>query len=539
MRTKYRSTRRGGRHVPGQKARGCFQERVKKVGPEHFAIIPVDCGKPEAQTRVADFYGNVLLEPFSFPISRAGLDYACCLIRETLREHQIADCVCAIETTGRYHRPVKQTFEKQNWETREVHPFTSSLIRRSADLGTKTDLIDLAAIHRAAVDGLAMRPEVLDAGSWSWRLVARHRRDLVEKAATLKIQLKETFDAYLPGYTRLWKSDHFWDSPVAATIATTFATAEAMREASVEQFQHAARQAASLIQRTTIDRIKAWTHEAAPADQGAGLYYQRACSLWKDLRAKQQEISHFNLDLADFLCRSPGVLLLAFPGIQVVSASDYAAELGPITNYATSKSIAGRAGIYPSRYQSCQSDHSDGPLVAKRNRRLRAALMRLARNLKRSNHYFMAKAARYAQRHDDHDPKIVIAVSFSRLSYYLLAGGSLLVHPAITNGERILQKLLEFYHQHQADDNRVTAALDQAIQRLSARTLKAQRDTLHSQQTTLVLKRRTKGVRRMSQILPEVLLRIDQRLQEEPPESQTDTQANINQAKHEDVTHGC
>lgn len=525
MRTKYRSTRRPGRHVPGQKPRGCFQERVKRVGPEHFAIIPVDSGKPEARTRVADFYGNVLLEPFSFSISRAGLDYACCLIRETLRKHQMTDWVCPIETTGRYHRPVKQTFQKQDWETREVHPFTSSLIRRSADLGTKTDDVDLAAIHRAAVDGLAMRPEVLDADSWNWRLLVRHRRDLVEKAATLKIQLKETFDAYLPGYTRLWKSDHFWESPVPATIATTFATAEAMRQASAEQFQQAARHAASLIQRATIDRIQAWTHQAAPADQGAALYHQRACSLWKDLLAKQQEISSFNLDLADFLCRSSGVLMLAIPGIHVVSASDYTAELGPITNYATSKSIAGRAGMYPSRYQSCQSDHSDGPLVARRNRRLRAALMRLARNLNRCNQYFMAKAARYAQRHDDHDRKVVIAVSFSRLSYYLLAGGQLFVHPAITNGEKILQKLLEFYHHHQADDQRVTAALDQAIQRLSGRTLKAQRDSLQAQQTTLALKRRTKGVRRLSQILPEVLLRIDQRLQEQSPESQTNTQA--------------
>jgi hypothetical protein len=31
------------------------------VGPEHVAIIPVDCGKPEARTRVASFYGNIVI----------------------------------------------------------------------------------------------------------------------------------------------------------------------------------------------------------------------------------------------------------------------------------------------------------------------------------------------------------------------------------------------------------------------------------------------------------------------------------------------
>lgn len=296
-----------------------------------------------------------------------------------------------------------------------MHPFTTCLIRRSADLGTKTDDIDLAAIHRAAVDGLAMRGEVLDAASQQWRLRTRHRRDLVEKAAALKVQLKETIDAYLPGYTRLWSGDSFGDSPVPLAIATRFDAPQALGDTSVEQFRQAARDAGSVIQKNTIDRIRAWTHQAAPADDGSAIHFRRAVSLANDLRAKGQEIRVFELDLADFLCHSPCLLLWAFPGVHVVSASDYGAELGPITNYATSKAIAGRAGLYAARGQSCPSDRPDGPLLARRNRQLRAALMRLARNLDRSNHYFMGLAQSYARRHDDHDPKVVIARAFSRL----------------------------------------------------------------------------------------------------------------------------
>ena len=78
MRKKHRNKRRSSCHVPGQKPRGCFQERVKKVGPEHFAIIAVDCGKPQARARVADFYGNVLLEPFDIQINRPGLEIQEC-----------------------------------------------------------------------------------------------------------------------------------------------------------------------------------------------------------------------------------------------------------------------------------------------------------------------------------------------------------------------------------------------------------------------------------------------------------------------------
>ncbi|MEZ6130214.1 MAG: transposase [Planctomycetaceae bacterium] len=45
-----------------------------------------------------------------------------------------------------------------------------------------------------------------------------------------------------------------------------------------------------------------------------------------------------------------------WPGINVVSAAELAGEMGPIENYASSKSIAGRAGLFPSRYQSDEVD---------------------------------------------------------------------------------------------------------------------------------------------------------------------------------------
>ncbi len=63
------------------------------------------------------------------------------------------------------------------------------------------------------------------------------------------------------------------------------------------------------------------------------------------------------------LVRTPYVLLLAFPGINVASAGEFAGEMGPISHYAHARAITGRAGLYPSRYQSDQVDLCDGALV--------------------------------------------------------------------------------------------------------------------------------------------------------------------------------
>lgn len=525
MRNRNRNRVGRRRHVAGQKPRGSFQERVQRVGPEHFAIIPVDCGKPVAKCRVGDFYGNILLKPFEVPISRNGLQLACILIEETLQKHRIHDCVCVLETTGRYHRPIQKKL-KEHWETRLVHPFTTCLIRRASDLGTKTDDVDLAAIHRAAVDGLAMREEVLDQASQDFRQLTRHRRDLVEKAATLKVQLKESIHAYLPGYTRLWAADSFWESPLPLTIATRFDSPGALQQASPETLRRMVREVGSVIRSDRIRCIQAWAAQAAPADDAAAVHYRRAVSLKDDLRHKQQEIRALELDLAGFLCQSPGVLLLAFAGVGVVSAADYAAELGPITNYATSRSIAGRAGLYPSRWQTSTTDLADGPLVARRNRQLRAALMRMARNLARSNQYFLAQGMAYAQRHPEKDRKVPIARAFSRLSFYLIAGERLFSHAALSNAEKILQKLLEFYQAHQADPAQVTSGMEHAIARLQARSLRAEREVFQQQHRQVQNQRQRPGVRRLGEILPAVLLRIDQCLHQETTPEQTITPTN-------------
>lgn len=524
-------------HVAGQKPRGCFQHRVKKVGPQYFAIVAVDCGKCSATARVADFYGTVLLEPFDFPISRPGLDAACRVIGETFKKHGIRDGLIALESTGRYHRPIKQAFRELQWDCREVHPYTSKMYRCASDLGQKTDHIDLEAIHRAAVNGLAMSTEIIDARHQQWRVLTRWRRDLVEKAAILKTQLQEAIHAYLPGFTRLWSSDALWNSPNAAAIATAFASPEAMIGASAEQFQKISRDAGTLIHKPMIQRIGSWARQAAPPDEAAPMYHRRACSLWKDLNRKWEEIRQLELDLATFLCQSPAVLLLAFVGINVVSASDYGAELGLIANYACSKSIAGRAGLYPSRYQSADRDLPDGPLVVRRHRQLRAALMRIARNLQRSNDYFKGLAQRYRKNHPKRDAKIVIARSFSRLSYYILAAGQLIEHPSLQQQDKIIAKLLVFFHERHAEPARTLAAIDHVTRQLSAPLLRVEcQEVQRKWQEVKQAKRRSGGVARLSDILPEVLLRIEARLKKEnAPQLEPSIHPSTT---NEDETHG-
>ena len=60
--------------------------------------------------------------------------------------------------------------------------------------------------------------------------------------------------------------------------------------------------------------------------------------------------------ILDYL--APYALMLAIPGLNVVSIADLAGEMGPIELYRDAGAITGRAGLVPSRYQSDQGDRA-------------------------------------------------------------------------------------------------------------------------------------------------------------------------------------
>src|SRR5437588_2977322 len=95
-----------------QKPRGVLHPRVQEVGPEHFGIISIDCAKARSKWMLADFYGKVLVPPTEVAHNRVELDDAVAQVRAALAQHDIRDCIVAVERTGRYHHPVKNTFVK-------------------------------------------------------------------------------------------------------------------------------------------------------------------------------------------------------------------------------------------------------------------------------------------------------------------------------------------------------------------------------------------------------------------------------------------
>jgi transposase len=489
-----------------QKPRGEVSPRVQKVGPEHFGIVSIDCAKARSKWMLADFYGKVLLPPSVVEHNQPAFDVALARLHQSIAEHQIRDLLVAVERTGRYHHPVQRAFAAAGFEARTVHPFTTKQFRLPADPGVKTDDTDLAAIHRAAVNGFALIDPRMDPFWRELQLMTRHRRDLVGKASRLCCQIKEHLEAAMPGYAACFPT--LWEHPAALQLAWLLGSAPAMLEAGVQVMADLLRKAQIRFQQRTLQRVLQWATSAAPPDVAAQHHRRIALALDQDRNGKESQILEAERQIASALVRTPYVLLLSIPGINVVSAAEYAGEMGPICNYANSRCITGRSGLYPSRYQSDQVDCADGPLVKCANRRLRFAILQIADNLINCNDYFKGLAQGWrSQGKDPRDNHVRVAMRFSRISFQMVAGRQAFAHPAVQGRDYILRKLVLFHAQHQTPPQPMLADLHAAVEQLPAREIAGELSSLR-QAFPDKLRGRGTGPQRLSTILAEVLVRL-------------------------------
>src|SRR4051812_1775202 len=368
------------------KPNGSVHPRVQKVGPEHFGVVAVDCAKARSKWMLADFYGNVLVQPTEVAHSKPGLQAAAARLREACDAHRILDLIIAVERTGRYHHVAKDAFAAAGFEVRVVHPFATKQFRQPADPGNKTDDTDLSAIHRAAANGFGLLEHEPDPTFVRLQLLARRRRDLVRKKVTIQQQMHEHLQSFMPGYLKCF--DDVFDSEIAPGAAKVFDSAAAIVAAGLPGLAQQLRQAGLRTHAPTLEKVMAWARQAPTPQEPASIHRRFFRELDADRMSKIQLIGALEGELAEQLVLTSYVLLMGIPGINVVSAAELAGEMGPIRHYAKASAITGRAGLFPSRHQSDQVDHRDGALVRCANRDLRRAILMIADNLIKCNDHF-------------------------------------------------------------------------------------------------------------------------------------------------------
>ena len=491
------------------KPQGVIQPRVQAVGPEHFGVVAVDCAKARSKWTLCDFYGKVLIPATTVEHQRTALQLATLQLKEACERYGLRDHIVAVEMTGTYHRPIQRAFRAAGSETRLVHPFASRQYRLPVHGDDKTDDNDLEGIFRAAVNGFGLLEPVWDEVYLRLQLLARHRRDLVGKRAKLQCQIRQYLERCLPGYAAMFPRDDLWDRPVAMAVARRASSPEVLRQAGVRGVAQWLREEKVQVFSRTVEHIVAWSANAASPDPLAAHLAPVWHALHDDWQTKTRQIEQVEVKLAEILVQTPYVLLLSHPGINVVSAGELTGEMGPIEHYAHAKAISGRAGLFPSRYQSDEVDRADGPLARFRNARLRAAWMRVADNLIRCNPHFRGMSELWKQRRvDPRDIRCRVANRATRTIFQMVSGRQLYRHPSRLDRQYVLDKLLAFHQEHGTPPVEILRDLKHAAQQIPRSERAAEAVPLR-ETCNRIRRSRRKGPQPIGTILVEVLAHLE------------------------------
>lgn len=485
------------------KPNGQVQERVQAVGPEHFGIVAVDCAKSRSKYMLCNFYGKVLVEPATVEHTASGLRLLTQLIRETCQSEGLTDCIVAIEMTGIYHKPVHRAFRKAGFDTRIVHPFASHHYRRPLHPDAKTDDHDLEAIFHAAVNGYGLATLPVGDVYQSLQAVARHRQNLVKQRSRQMVQIRRLLHLTMPGFADLFDNDNLFRHSIALPIALSFPSAAAIRSAGAAGIESHLNQIKVRFQARTIERIVAWSRVAAEPAELAPMYARQWQQLNEGRQLLDRQIDAVEQEMAGFLVKTPYVLLLSVTGVNVVSAGRLAGEAGPIEHYASARALNGRAGLYPSRYQSDAVDRADGPLVRQANRRLRSAAMQVAENLIKCHPYYRGLSALWAERKvDPRDRRCRIANRALRMVYQLVGGRQVWRGQGVDR-EYLLVKLQEFHRQHHT-------AIDPSIRDLNEAFVWLPKSAYADEAKLLaeLVRPKRRGPQRLGELMIPLLLRL-------------------------------
>ena len=303
------------------KPRGVIQPRVQKVGPEHFGIVAVDCAKVRSKWMLCDFYGKVLIPPTIVEHQRAALETATMQLREAIKEHGLQDHIVAVEMTGTYHRPVQRAFRKAGSETRLVHPLASRHFRLTIHGDNKTDDHDLEGIFRAAVNGFGLieapwdetLPAVAVAGAGIAAIWSR-------SGPSCKVRFANRCNAVCRATRTSFPRTISGHGPVAMAVARRAARPEVIRAAGISGRDALARRRPSFARRRgPSSGLWPGPRNAAAADPLCEHLLRVWQTLYEDWQAKTRQIARLEQELAGILVKTPYLLLLSHPGINVVT----------------------------------------------------------------------------------------------------------------------------------------------------------------------------------------------------------------------------
>lgn len=452
-------------HIQKVKGRR-FTDEIRNLNLQQVLVIPIECGKNSHKALVANYFGDILHDSFEFANSITGIKMCDSIIQGVSSSINAQKVIVGIESTGHYYENLYRNLITLRYDVAIVNP-ASVYSQRAGQLNwCKTDEIDLCAIGQVLIDNQATETKLSDGLYYNLKHFARLRRDEVDKRARLKIQIKVLCDHIFPGLQKSKIFSDFWGkAPIL--LLENYPTPASIISLGVNRLARFFKKHNTKLGLTTAQRLINLARNSLTTDS-ANLYAHLFNLKLKlpDLKMADDKIGKLNIELAKCLVRTPGILLLSMKKVNVPSAAEFMAEVGPLSEAGNAKKIISRAGLNPSKFQSAEYERTDNPITKHGSNPLRYASLMIAHNLIGNAPHLINQAANpYFKNFFDHLvneegknkrlAKVACANKFIRVAWAMMTQKKLFCPPTCKqdkNADNPLAKLEKFCNENNAQD---------------------------------------------------------------------------------------
>lgn len=395
--------------------------------PEQLLYAPIDVAKYNHSAMIVNLLGEVIIPKFDFPYNLHGIDFLKNKLQSACDISQAKKLFLALESTGHYHENLVASLSLSGYDITIIRPIDSKNERDNVH--AKTDAIDLSAIAKVIISNKGTRSNMPDAIYYNLQRASRTHRQLTWQETRVKNIITMLVDKT---FTGLWNPDNaiFSDKWGKASLLFVehYPTPQQTIKMGAKRISEFFKKHNTKLNIDTAETIIALAKNtpSRPLDvmESDILALKANISVLETLTSTIQQQKK---QMVKYLVQTPGVYLLSIPGISVVYASDFTAEVGDIHRFAYAGQVISLAGTAPRKYQSGELDKANLPTSHKGKNLLRMTVNQIALSLNTHcpefHKYYSDKLFHY----QDAPPKARTATAnrFIKLAYAMMKNETL------------------------------------------------------------------------------------------------------------------
>lgn len=402
-------------HVGGQ-LQAQFMARIRGRDLERCLVVPVDVGKSTAMALIADHYGEVVVEPFEFPLTEPGFTVLASAIARSEASRSAEVVRVGVESAGHYHRTLVARLRSGGYEVVELNPAAVKESRAQQLLARlKSDARDLGAMAELMVRGAGRQPALRTDALATQAAWVAHRRRKVHARVALANQVIGELDLVFPGLDACFKD--LLVAKAGRVIVADICDPDRIRRLGVEGLRRfVARRGVALSTPKATEVVDAARVALRlPAGERAALGRVLGADVVL-LSALEAEMVAAEAALAEVLADTPAGILQSLPGVAVVRASNYGAGIGDPARFPSAAAAYRAAGLVPTLYESAGRTRGRQRISREGSVDLRQAIIELGRGLSQHESDFKAYRQRLI---NDGKPPSVAAVAVGHRAHRL------------------------------------------------------------------------------------------------------------------------